>query len=338
MRLFTPTQSRRLNEVMGFLFLAAGILVLLSFASFHPTDPSWNTVSETRAAQNLIGPAGAWFADFFLQAFGLAAFVFPVLMFGLGWKWIRSEVLAAPAVKIFGSATLVVSCCGVAALLPDWRIFDRTIMPGGAVGFLVSGVLRNSLNLAGSAVVLATALIISVYLVSAFSLALLENWFSPVARLFDGIRDRWRRFLERRREAAIEKREEKRLAYEARVAAPPVVPVAPPVAADPAATRRTQPIPPPQETLPWEEPVPVAESVEEVPEEEVGESEIPICRLDETPVPDSNVLEFPFTKPKTKVGQNKLPTLYRLPSTELLNEIPQRSMFDEQELKNTAAA
>jgi S-DNA-T family DNA segregation ATPase FtsK/SpoIIIE len=33
-----------------------------------------------------------------------------------------------------------------------------------------------------------------------------------------------------------------------------------------------------------------------------------------------------------------MPTLYRLPSTELLNEIPQRSMFDEQELKNTAAA
>ena len=150
---------------MGFLFLAAGILVLLSFASFHPADPSWNTVSETRAAQNLIGPAGSWFADFFLQAFGLAAFVFPVLMFGLGWKWIRSEVLAAPVIKIFGSATLVASCCGVAALLPDWRIFDRTIMPGGAVGFLAAGALRNSLNLAGSAVVLATALIVSVYLV-----------------------------------------------------------------------------------------------------------------------------------------------------------------------------
>ena len=33
----------------------------------------------------------------------------------------------------------------------------------------------------------------------------------------------------------------------------------------------------------------------------------------------------------------KLPTIYRLPSTELLNEIPMRSAFDEQELKNTAA-
>ena len=82
----------------------------------------------------------------------------------------------------------------------------------------------------------------------------------------------------------------------------------------------------------------MTESVEEEVPETVSEGEIPICRLDETPVPESNVLEFPFTKPKTKAGQNRLPTLYRLPSTELLNEIPQRSMFDEQELKNTAAA
>src|SRR5580658_8686454 len=91
MRLFTPTQSRRLNEAMGFLFLAAGILVLLSFASFHPSDPSLNTVTGSSLTNNLIGPFGAYLADLFLQTFGLAAFAFPVLMFALGWRWIRSE-------------------------------------------------------------------------------------------------------------------------------------------------------------------------------------------------------------------------------------------------------
>ncbi|HZL56424.1 MAG TPA: DNA translocase FtsK 4TM domain-containing protein, partial [Bryobacteraceae bacterium] len=193
MRLFTPTQSRRLNEVLGFVFLAAGILVLLSFASFHPADPSWNTVTESKAVENLIGPVGAWFADIFLQAFGLAAFVFPVLMFGLGWKWIRSEPLGAPVVKIVGSMALIASVCGAAALLPGWRMFDRAIMPGGTAGFLVAGVLRHSLNLAGAAVVLATSLIVSTYLVSAFSLASLRAWFAPFARLANGLRDRWRR-------------------------------------------------------------------------------------------------------------------------------------------------
>ena len=347
MRLFTPTQSKRLNEVMGFLFLAAGILVLLSFASFHPSDPSWNTISEAKGAENLIGPAGAWVADAFLQAFGLAAFVFPVLMFALGWKWIRSEALAAPAVKIVGSAVLVLSACGAAALLPDWRLFDRTVMPGGAAGFLVARILRQSLNFAGTAVVLATALIISVYLVSAFSLATLERWLAPFARLFRGIRDRWRGFLERRREAAIQKQRERAERKEKARPKPAAAPVAVPLNSVPAApivdlqaTRRTQPVVPAtdQETLPWEDaPAPVAPAAPAPPAEPETAGEIPICRLDEKPE-ESNVVEFPFSKPKTKVAQTKLPTLYRLPSTELLNEVPQRSAFDEQELKNTAAA
>src|ERR1700689_2279653 len=78
MRLFTPSQSKRLNEVTGFLFLAAGILFLLSMASFHPQDPSWNTVAGLVRTNNLVGPVGAPISDLFLQAFGLAAFLFPV--------------------------------------------------------------------------------------------------------------------------------------------------------------------------------------------------------------------------------------------------------------------
>ncbi|MDE3196159.1 MAG: DNA translocase FtsK 4TM domain-containing protein, partial [Acidobacteriota bacterium] len=341
--------------MLGFLFLGAGLLILLSFASFRPSDPSWNTVGESRAAQNLIGPAGAWFADFFLQAFGLGAFVLPVLIFGLGWKWMRSEALAAPGIKIFGSIMLIASACGAAALAPGWRIFEHTILPGGAAGFLIAGLLRQSFNLAGTVVILAVSLIVSVYLVSAFSLASLESWFAPLARLVEGIRGRWRRMIERRREEALQRQEEKRRRFEERaailaeakqreVARPESESSpAPPIACDPAATRRTAPAPTqPQDTLPWEDPPgqslaePVSlTSAPGVEPEQPGE--IPICRLDQTPAPE-NVLEFPFNKPRSKVAQAKLPTLYRLPSTDLLNEVPARSAYDEQELKNTAAA
>jgi S-DNA-T family DNA segregation ATPase FtsK/SpoIIIE len=330
MKLFTPTESRRLNEAMGFLFLAAGILVLLSFASFHPSDPSLNTVTGSSQTNNLIGPIGAYMADLFLQSFGLAAFAFPVLMFALGWRWIRSEPLPAPAVKLVGSGLIVVSLCGLAALLPDWRLFDKTIPPGGATGFLTAGLLRHGLNLAGTAVVLATCFIVSIYLVSKFSLASLEGLFSPFARFFARIRDRGRRYLERKREAALERVP---IAVESRVTPAP----------DPAVTRRMIPVPaepaPVSETLPWDDPepadvpVPASRAAEPVP------GEIPICRLDQIdPVATSNIVEFPFTKPKVKISAYKMPTLYRLPSTELLNEIPVRSAFDEQELKNTAAA
>jgi DNA segregation ATPase FtsK/SpoIIIE, S-DNA-T family len=330
MRLFTPTQSRRLNEVTGFLLLAAGVLALLSFASFHPSDPSWNTVAGDIPTENLIGPVGAYLADFFLQAFGLAAFLIPALTFGLGWKWIRSEPIAAPLFKLFGSATLVLSACGAAGLLPDWRLFDHAILPGGAAGFLIAGMLRRGLNLAGAAVVLATSLIVSIYLVSTFTLATLERWCAPAVRWFSGLRDRWRRSIEGRREEALRKLEARRRAAEAR-----------PAAAEQLSTAESFPTRP-SEAMPWDDPAePVTEPVESDADAiDAGEDdEIPICALDETVSEASNLLEFPFTKTlKARDSQSKGPTLYRLPSTQLLNEIPLRSAFDEQELKNTAAA
>jgi S-DNA-T family DNA segregation ATPase FtsK/SpoIIIE len=354
MTIFTPTASRRLNEVTGFVFLAAGVLLLLSLASFHPGDPSWNHVGGTLATRNLIGRFGAHLSDLLLQAFGLGAFVFPVLVFALAWKWIRSEPTAVPGVKVIGSCTLVASACGAAGLLPQWRLFENTILPGGTAGFLISDSLKHSLNLAGAAVVLVTSLIVSIYFVSTFTLASLERWFAPIIAFFVRIQDRWRRYLEHRREIKLERLERKREAAELRAAArleAPQAPVeleAPPAAApssvpivqtdDPAVasrSRRNAPAPV-TETLPWDDPEPAAEREDEdsVVEED---GEIPICVLNEKPMEKANLFEFPFSTP-TKPAGPRLPTMYRLPSTELLNEIPQRSAFDEQELKNVAAA
>src|SRR6185437_15024709 len=62
---------------------------------------------------NLIGPFGAHVSDVLLQAFGFGAYLFPCLIFALGWKWIRSEATEAPVIKLIGSATLVASACGL---------------------------------------------------------------------------------------------------------------------------------------------------------------------------------------------------------------------------------
>ncbi len=339
MRLFTPGQSRRLNEATGFLFLAAGILFLLSMASFHPRDPSWDTVAGAVRTNNLVGPAGAHVADLFLQSFGLAAFLFPLLIFALGWKWIRSEAIEAPTIKLIGSAILVASACGTAALLPDWRIFDRTIMPGGAAGFLIADWLKHALNPVGSAVVLATSLVIATYLVSAFSLSKLRDWFAPLTGVFSRMRANWRRWMERRREEALRKQEDRRQAAEAvtleleRTRYEQATATLPPP--DPAVTQRTRRREPEPvvETLPWDDPPAAVAAAAPA-----TTNEIPICELAETPASAAaNLLEFPFTQP-VKRDMPKRHTIYRLPLTDLLNEIPVRSAFDEQELKNTAAA
>ena len=90
MKLLSPTQHKRLNEVTGFLLLSAGLVTLLSLVSYHAQDPSWDTASDARPL-NLIGYPGAYLADLFLQLFGAAALLLPLLVFLLSWKWIRSE-------------------------------------------------------------------------------------------------------------------------------------------------------------------------------------------------------------------------------------------------------
>jgi S-DNA-T family DNA segregation ATPase FtsK/SpoIIIE len=84
MKLLSPTQSKRLNEVTGILFLSLGLVTLLSLASYHAQDPSWDTASISRPL-NLIGYPGAYLSDILFQAFGVAACVFTVLGVGLSW-------------------------------------------------------------------------------------------------------------------------------------------------------------------------------------------------------------------------------------------------------------
>ncbi len=186
-------------------------------ASFHPRDPSWDTVAGPARTINLIGPAGAHIADVFLQSFGLAAFLFPLLIFALGWKWIRSEAVEAPVIKLAGSAMMVASACVAPRPCCRTGASSSALSRSAArAGFLIADSLKHSLNLAGSAVVLATALVVSTYLVSSFTLAKLRGWFAPLFAVFARIRDNWRRSIERRREEALRKLEDRRQTAEAR--------------------------------------------------------------------------------------------------------------------------
>ena len=314
MRLFTSSTSKRLNEVTGFLLLAFGLLVLLGLASYHVTDPSWDTAAGPARAQNLTGATGAFAADLLLQGFGAAAFLFPMVAFVLGWGWMRSEDIEAPLIKLVGFVLLFLSACAAAGLAPEFRLFEHTIPLGGATGVVVADLLRGAFNKTGAIIVTASCFVVSVYLVSAFSLDVFVSWFrSPME------------WLRRRRNAMRLRREEARLR---RAAAPPKPAVATvekkirrpkTVVAEPAA-------PILDELAPWEDEevaVPVAVPLAAVPEE------IPIRQL---------VEEEPVAVPTPVAVRRPEHPLYQLPSTTLLNEAPARSAFDEQELKNTAAA
>ena len=82
----TPTRNRRLNEVTGMVLLVAASLLFLALASYHPTDPSLNTVGAAgRQAHNWTGVIGATVSDLLLQLEGVAAFFIPLMLGALGW-------------------------------------------------------------------------------------------------------------------------------------------------------------------------------------------------------------------------------------------------------------
>src|SRR5579863_2369122 len=93
-QVFTPTNNRRLNELVGFLLCVSAILLFLALASYSPLDPSLNSASVltgSHAARNWIGVVGAFFSDLLLQGLGISAFLLPVFGFVLGMRWFRSR-------------------------------------------------------------------------------------------------------------------------------------------------------------------------------------------------------------------------------------------------------
>jgi len=318
MKLLSPTPQKRVNELIGILLLSLGLVVLLCLTSYRFQDSSWSTASAVRPS-NLIGYPGAFFADLLLQGLGIGAFLFPVLLFALAWKWIRSQELEAGAIKLSGTVLLLLSLTAAVSFAPRVMLFSDAIPLGGLLGQVMAHYLMHALNPVGAILLTITTLIVSIYLVSTFTMAKLGIWFAPPLRYMRSLRQSWRDWIEELRRRQVEKallRVEKRKRARAGAA-----PAAEPVSADfPAASPG----------VPFD--------VEEAPPEA---EDIPICPLDESEMQEPSAPAPPAPAPvlvpaPPHTTRLPSPAAYRLPPTALLNEIPGRSQYDEQELKDIA--
>ena len=316
MRLFSPTAHRRLNEVVGLLLLLAGIGLGLSFESYSPTDPSWNTASSS-SPQNLLGYPGAYTADLAFQLLGVAAFALPVLILMLGWRWVRSDSVGGA--RLIGAALLVTCLSAGLSVYRFSYLWKHTVELGGVLGRLLAELLLQALNLTGSLMIITAAAVLSLYLLTTFSLVGFAAWvarhFKFLTRWRAGWSAWWKERREARRRAAEARAEENRRRAELRRAEanasrPAVAPasagarVAPPIMSHipqpPAAVRKPAP----------------ASFLEDPPIREL-EPEPP--RTARKPVP-------------VKATSAN----YRIPATSLLDPPAARNPYDEEELKQTA--
>jgi len=192
MKVTLLTRFPRLKEVTGIVLLLGCVALLFALASYHPTDPSWNNATWVNPPQNKIGRVGSHVADLCFQALGLTAWALPFLGFYLGWRWVRLREVSSPVVRVFGYVLLAASISGALTLAHPPNPYEGAFAVGGVAGFLLASTLTSVLNTIGTAILLLLTFILSIYLISRFSLVQagdsLETWLAGRLGGF-----RWRR-------------------------------------------------------------------------------------------------------------------------------------------------
>ncbi len=187
------------KEILGIGLLGLFLFFLVSLLSYHPFDPSFNTVT-TGVARNLCGKVGSYTADLLIQMFGMVSYFIPAVALFFGVFYVRKKEPPHPILLGAGFLILFLSLA-VLLQLPIGSIHLKgvTIPFSGFLGVLLEKTFVTYLGSFGSYLVAVILLLISVFfIVQAPILSIIE---SRVAR---------KRPLERRKTIKVteEKKEE----------------------------------------------------------------------------------------------------------------------------------
>src|SRR6185295_9788639 len=153
-----PTLSaEKGSEILGLMLLAAGVFLLLSFGSHHPQDPSLlhRAASEEAHSRNWIGAVGAQLSAAGFGFFGLTCLLIPVFLLLAGWRRLRRSGARKVVGRGLGAALVLAATPGLLQIgLGRVNWMDGSIAAGGAFGLLLSDLLQERLNFAGTLVVL----------------------------------------------------------------------------------------------------------------------------------------------------------------------------------------
>jgi DNA segregation ATPase FtsK/SpoIIIE, S-DNA-T family len=319
----TPTNNRRLNELVGFLLLVTAALLLLSLGSYSPLDPSMNTAAagpDVHSPQNWIGIAGATTADLLFQLAGISAFLLPLFFGLLSIRWFFSREIESPIAKSIGVAMLFVFIPAVFGLLPWHGHWKGALPTEGLLGRIVADVFIHYLNVAGAYIVIFALVAVALYLSTTFTFGAVRLWFiTRFAFLFAF----WQR-VEDWKTARAKAKAQKALEAKRAAATKPLVetklvpkPAARPEPVPAAALMATAPVPPPP-----------AQAADYFPPADPDAVRARDAAIEIGHRADENQ--------KSKTTLPKLAGSYKLPSSALLQRPDEHSAVNEQELKDLA--
>jgi S-DNA-T family DNA segregation ATPase FtsK/SpoIIIE len=142
------------KDLVSILWFAAALFLTLSLYSFHPSDPSFNSLGRGFKSSNLCGIFGSFMSDGFFQLFGLAAWFLPIVFAKQAWdSYVKKDNddrlrLIWTGLVVFLMATML------GFYLPESRFYDQKILSGGFVGMGLSKIMIQAFNQVGVQIVL----------------------------------------------------------------------------------------------------------------------------------------------------------------------------------------
>jgi S-DNA-T family DNA segregation ATPase FtsK/SpoIIIE len=149
-RIRTEAEPSLLRDSLGWLLVLLGVGLLLLLVSFDPTDPSFFNQTSKHRADNLLGPVGAFLADFCMQLFGFGSYLFPFLVLFLGVQVIRRQGVLHWYLRIGGGLMIWFSLLVILGGFQPIHYKGVALHPGGTFGIDLWIMLSRQLNPAGT--------------------------------------------------------------------------------------------------------------------------------------------------------------------------------------------
>jgi S-DNA-T family DNA segregation ATPase FtsK/SpoIIIE len=188
----------------------AGLLLLLSLASYRPQDASLHTsTAEGTAVRNLIGPVGAFSADLLYQGLGWVAYLVPLILFVVGTRLLLARPFDRPWAKAVGTAIFAGSLASLLELFPYTPPVSGLVRGSGLAGYLLAAGLVHTFNLLGATIVAGALLLTSLFLITRFSFSAAGQFVGDRLSFLPALKARWDAWREARRRARMQRQVER---------------------------------------------------------------------------------------------------------------------------------
>ena len=196
-----PSWLERLPGEAALLACTALALFLLgTLLSYSPNDPGWSSSGRGEPIQNLMGTAGAWFANVLLSLFGYGAFFLPWIAMWSGIRFFRGDADDHPLPRSLRALCWILAFGCLAALFSMHVGVLQDSVPqgsGGITGQAIAHQLVSVLSGVGTTLLLLTILLMTLPLAMRFS------WMEILERIGDWALDLNQRFSKTKLEDVI---------------------------------------------------------------------------------------------------------------------------------------